>query len=407
MSAAIRAIGPDRRDRVLAWEHGRVESFGPAPSDPTPSGPAPPDRLDASLACICPGSVNAHTHIYSGLVPFDMPAPPEKPQNFLQILERIWWRLDRALDESTLRAAARYYVAKALLAGTTTLFDHHESPGFIEGSLDVIADVCQELGIRAVLCYGATERNGGREEARRGLAECRRFLEEKRRPLVRGMVGLHASFTVSDETVREAGQLCRALDAPLHVHVAEDASDVRDARDRGYLGPLERLKELRALPPGSVLAHGVYLDRDQVRKAVKWGCWLVQNPRSNLGNDVGYPRTLEESSLVALGTDGHDADMCEEQAVLLQEGLKHGERKPVLEQRLPAGRALVGERFGLSFAPLAPEGAADAVVRTEREVRHVVVGGRLVVRDGELLTGDFEAIREEARTAAARLWSRL
>src|SRR5512143_3781295 len=132
------------------------------------------------------GFVNAHTHLYSGLAPLGMPKPQPPPANFLEILERVWWPLDRALDEATLRAAARYYVAEALLRRTTALVDHHESPNFIEGSLDVLADACQELGMRAVLCYGATERNGGRQEARRGLAECRRFIEANTRPLIRG-----------------------------------------------------------------------------------------------------------------------------------------------------------------------------------------------------------------------------
>ena len=136
------------------------------------------------------GFVNAHTHVYSGLAPFGMPAPAERPGNFVQILERVWWRLDRALDAASLRAAARWYVAEALLRGTTMLVDHHESPNFIEGSLDVIADACASLGMRALLCYGATERNGGREEARRGLAECARFVRENQRPHIRGLIGL-------------------------------------------------------------------------------------------------------------------------------------------------------------------------------------------------------------------------
>ena len=146
------------------------------------------------------GFVNAHTHLYSGLAPFGMPAPAEPPADFVAILENVWWKLDRALDARSLRAAARWYVAEALQLGTVGLIDHHESPNLIEGSLDILADACQAAGMPAVLCYGATERNGGRDEARRGLAECRRFIETNTRPLVRGVVGLHASFTVSDET---------------------------------------------------------------------------------------------------------------------------------------------------------------------------------------------------------------
>jgi len=117
--------------------------------------------------------VNAHTHLYAGLVPF-FPARDERVgegrSGFLAILESLWWRLDRVLDERSLRAAARLYVAEARLAGTDVLIDHHESPDFIEGSLDVIADACQELGVSALLCYGATERNGGASEARRAFA---------------------------------------------------------------------------------------------------------------------------------------------------------------------------------------------------------------------------------------------
>ena len=127
--------------------------------------------------------------------------------------------------------------------------------------------------MRAVLCYGATERNGGRDEARRGLAECRRFIESNTRPLVRGVVGLHASFTVSDETIREAGALCRELGTVLHVHVAEDRADVEDARRRGYRGPARAAAGARRAVRGSILAHGVHLTRDQVRTASD--AWLL------------------------------------------------------------------------------------------------------------------------------------
>jgi cytosine/adenosine deaminase-related metal-dependent hydrolase len=356
---------------------------------------------------IQPGGVNAHTHIYSGLAPFGMPPPEPPPENFVQILERVWWRLDRALDEDTLRASARYYVAESLLAGTTTLIDHHESPEFIEGSLDVLADACDELGMRAALCFGATERNGGREEGRRGLAECRRFLEENRRPLVTGLVSLHASFTVGDETAREAGQLCAEFGAPMHVHVAEDVADVEDARQRGYAGPMERLFELGALPRGSLMAHGVHLDAAQVRAAEERGLWLMQNPRSNKGNNVGYPPALAESARVAMGTDGYPSRLDEEAAALRLEAAAHGEPAEAVERRVGAGQALAAEVFGVDFASLAAGGAADAVVRRDGQVVHVVVGGRLVVENGELLGADLASIRAEAQAAAPRLWERM
>jgi cytosine/adenosine deaminase-related metal-dependent hydrolase len=332
------------------------------------------------------GFVNAHTHLYSGLVPLEMPRPATPPRTFVEILQTIWWRLDRAIDETTLRAAARLYVAEALLAGTIAVVDHHESPNFISGSLDVLADACQELGIRAVLCYGATERNGGRREARCGLAECRRFALGNRRPLVRGIVGLHASFTVSDDTIREAGELCRDLGAVLHVHVAEDHVDVEDARQRGYAGPLERLHALGALPGGSILAHGVHLTREQVQMAAELGCWLVQNPRSNRNNKVGYPAALAASPLVALGTDGFPADMRAEFATLAECAREHGEDAGLLEARLLAGERLITERFG-------------AAAPTE--------GARALAREGKLVTADIEEIRADAEEQARRLWTKM
>lgn len=345
--------------------------------------------------------VNCHTHLYSGLVPLGMPAPAKKPGNFIEILERIWWRLDRAIDEQILRASARYYVAEALLAGTTTLVDHHESPNLIEGSLDILADACHELGARALLCYGATERNGGVGEARRGLGECRRFIESNERPDIRGAVALHASFTVSDETIREAGEMARELDTVMHVHVAEDVADVEDAKARGYDGPLERLLALGALPPGSILAHGVHLDESQVRRASAAGLWLIQNPRSNRGNGVGYPSALAHARNVAVGTDGYPANMDDEEEALCEEAAEHGETLPEIRRRIDGGWRLVRERFRL------PADVRDEAVRVEEWLETLKVGNRVVVADGRLTGGDIEEIRAYAREQAARLWKRM
>ncbi len=354
-----------------------------------------------------PGFVNAHTHIYSALAPYGMPPPAVPPENFVQILERVWWRLDRALDERSLRASARLYAAESLLYGTTSLVDHQESPTFIEGSLDVLADACQEMGIRAVLCYGATDRNGGREEGRRGLAECRRFLRANRRPLVRGAVGLHASFTCSDETLRESGELARELGAVMHVHMAEDRADVEDARRRGYEGPLERLLATEALPNGSIMAHGVHLNPSQVRTAEAQGLWLVQNPRSNEGNRVGYASSLWASARVALGTDGWEADMPKEAAALTR--LSAGgipEEVQAAARRPENGRALVAERFADAPAGTGPE--SDVVVLGEAgTVERVVVAGQVVVEAGKLVHADIEELRAKAREEAPRLWQRM
>jgi cytosine/adenosine deaminase-related metal-dependent hydrolase len=382
-------IGPDRYGRVVTIVDGVVVAAAEGLS-----------RLACPDGEIEAGSVCAHTHLYSGLVRYGMPAAEPPPGTFLEILERVWWRLDRALDAPILRATARDYAARALLAGTTTLIDHHESPCMIEGSLAILAEACEATGVRALLCYGASERNFGRAEAQRGLAECRTVEPSA---LVRGLVGLHASFTVSDATIREAGELAASLGSVLHVHVAEDRADVEDARRRGWTGPLERLAALGALVPGSILAHGVHLTAAQVRSAE--GCWFVQNPRSNEGNRVGYAGSLSASDRVALGTDGWDADMAAEQAALLRLAAAHDDA--AAGGRLTAGQRLVAERFGCAAEPLAPGALGDVVVRQDGRVRDVVVAGRVVVRDGVLLTGDLAAITATARAEAGRLWTRL
>jgi len=385
-------IGPDRHGRMVAIAEGRIAD----------------QPLPGALVLACPegeiaaGAVCAHTHLYSGLAPYGMPPADPAPRGFLEILERVWWRLDRALDAETLRAAARDYVAHALLAGTTALVDHHESPNFIEGSKAVLAQACEGLGMRALLCYGATERNGGRDEARRGLAECGRIVGT---PLIRGMIGLHASFTVSDDTLREAGHLARELGTVLHIHVAEDQSDVEDARARGFAGPLERLMALDALVPGSILAHGVHLSPGQVKAVEAAGCWLVQNPRSNEGNGVGYASSLADSNHVALGTDGWNADMAEEEHALFRLAERHGDAGA--KGRLKAGRTLIAERFGFAAAGLQSGAPGDVVVREDGRVTHVVIDGQVVVRDGRLTNGDIGAIEAEAREQAQRLWRRM
>lgn len=356
-----------------------------------------------------PGAVNAHTHLYSGLAPLGMPRPSPPPATFLEILRRVWWRLDRALDASILRAAARYHAAHALLAGTTALLDHHESPAFIEGSLDVLAGACDDLGVRAALCYGATERNGGPAEARRGLAEARRFIESRRRlsadNRVCGLLGLHASFTVSDATLRETADLARALGVPVHVHVAEDGADVADARARGHAGPLERLLAAGALPPGSILAHGVHLDAPQVRQCEARGLWLVHNPRSNAANRVGYAMSLGASARVALGTDGFPSDMRDERDALAREASAHGDGAADPGARVAAGRALAAQLFGPAAiegdrARVEPGGARPRVVEVD-------VGGEPVVRDGALVRASLASIEADARRAAAALWDRM
>lgn len=235
-----------------------------------------------------PGLVCAHHHLYSALAR-GMPPPPVQPTTFMEILEQIWWRLDVALDLDMLRASARLGALEALSCGTTTIIDHHESPSAIEGSLDVIAEACAEVGVRVVCAYGVTDRHGA-DGARRGLAENERFL----RAGGRGLVGVHAAFTCSDDTLAQAAGLAEDLGVGVHVHVAEG---VVDAPAGERLAGLARSDWL--------LVHGVHLARPLPGT-------LVHNPRSNMNNSVGYANPRAWSGPVVLGTDGIGADMVEE-----------------------------------------------------------------------------------------------
>ncbi len=390
-------VGPDASGRTVAISGGRVvDAVGPQAL-----------RLEAANARITPGHVNSHTHLYSGLAPLGMPSPEPPPSCFVEILERVWWRLDRALDPASLSASARLYVANALLAGTTTIIDHHESPGMIEGSLDVLAGAYGELGARGLLAYGATERNHGRAEAIAGLAECARFARDGATDTVLGAVALHASFTVSDETIADAAALCSDLAAVMHVHIAEDGADVVDAKERGYAGPLERLERLGAVPEGSILAHGIHLSADQVSRAADGGCWWVQNPRSNEGNEVGYAASLQATSRVALGTDGWPAEMEIEAQALERLGAAAQDDAARRSRRLDAGHALAADLFGASEEPLTRGALGDLVVSGAEGPRHVVVAGQIVVRDGRLVHGDLDTIRQEAERQARALWTRM
>lgn len=347
------------------------------------------------------GLVCAHHHLYSSLAR-GMPAPPRTPASFIDVLEQIWWRLDDALDLDTIYWSAALGAAEALLSGTTAIIDHHESPSAIEGSLDAIADACEMVGIRCIPCYGITDRWSGRhlrnhvdpaspmtEEARRGLAENARFLATGRR----GMVGVHASFTCSNETLAAAADLAMRHGTGVHIHVAEGPDDA-DAGER--LAPLATKDWL--------LVHAVHLDRDLPGT-------IVHNPRSNMNNAVGYARPARRPNRVVLGTDGIGADMLDEARLAY---VRHREDDLGATPESAWGWLAAGEE-------LVPEVCRDTVVWNYDHLESpwhlaftpgvravdVFVDGRRVVADGSPVHFDLDEIRAKSAEAAARLHARL
>ncbi|MEO6569975.1 MAG: amidohydrolase family protein [Ilumatobacteraceae bacterium] len=334
------------------------------------------------------GLVCGHHHLYSSLAR-GMPAPPEQPHTFLQVLEQIWWRLDVALDLDVIRASALLGATEALLAGTTAIIDHHESPTAIEGSLDVIAEACAEVGVRVICAYGVTDRHGA-DGARRGLAENERFL----RAGGRGMVGVHAAFTCTDDTLESATGLATDLGVGVHIHVAEGPDDVDAGR---------RLEHLAA--DDWLLVHCVLLDRP-LRGTV------AHNPRSNLNNAVGYAAPARQPNPVVLGTDGIGADMLEEFRLAyvahrsddltaspdiawswVQQG--YGFFPEALDDRVTWTDDHVDSPWHLAFTP--GTRALDVVSAT----------GETLVRDGRPTRVDLDEVRAKAAEQAERLHARL
>jgi putative selenium metabolism protein SsnA len=382
------------------------------------NGRITPPGTGMRIACdgvvVVPGNVCAHTHLYSALAR-GMPYALEAPRDFLQILQRVWWRLDRALDEDSIRASALVGGMEALLSGTTTLVDHHASPNAIDGSLDVIADALGSLGVRSVLCYETTDRDGP-ERALAGIDENRRFLGEHR-PLARGLVGAHAGFTMSDETLLACAEV-----GPLHIHAAEDRVD---------LGAVDRLAHLGVLDETTLLAHGVHLDADEIALVHEADATVVHNARSNMNNSIGRAHVRELDGRLALGTDGIGSDMFEESHAayfrLREDDIGAGADWPLV--RLAESARLAGRVYDEALlGTLAPGAPADLVVLdypapapvtdasfaghwifalSSRHVRDVMVAGHWVVSDRRLTGVDQDALAAEALEQALRLWRRL
>jgi len=317
-----------------------------------------------------------------------MPAPPEIPRDFLGILRQVWWRLDFALDLEMIRWSAMLGALEALECGTTAIIDHHESPNAIEGSLDVIAAACKHVGVRVSCAYGISERHGI-DGARRGLAENERYLSEGGR----GMVGVHAAFTCSDETLEAAAGLAADNGVGVHIHVAEGTVDA----DAGI-----RLRPFAVAD--WLLVHCVHL-------AEELPGTIVHNPRSNMNNAVGYARPAGRTVPIVLGTDGIGADMLEEfrlaYARLREDDLA---ATPCdAWQWVEQGWSLMPEAMG-DVVEWSYDGVDDPwrlAFTPGVRAMNVSVRGEPVLVNGRPTRVDASEIRARADEQAARLFARL
>ncbi len=414
----------------VVWEGERILAVGPhgVLAERFPEA----ERLEAAGGLLVPGLVNLHHHCYSALARGLDPGVPLT--DFGRVLGGLWWRLDRALDRESVRLSAEITLAACIRWGCTTLFDHHASPSFLRGSLDTLAAAVERAGLRGVLCYEVSDRNG-HAEALAGLEENLDFAARHGdHPAIRGMLGLHASFTLAEETLARAAS-GRPPGLGIHVHVAEDRLDVELSRERHGAGPVERLERHGLLDTHALLAHGVHLEAEDRETVAASGAVIVHNPESNANNAVGtldLGAALAAGCRVGLGTDGMSSRMLgalraallagraatgdpasgfHEVALLLHVGARRAAEafgEPLLGRLEPGAPA---DLVVLEDHPPTPVGPANLLGHlvygaAEAPVRHTVARGRVLLRDGRHTTLDPAALAAEARAVAPVLWER-
>lgn len=399
-------------------------------------------------AYLSPGLVCSHTHLYSALargLMVDIAAS----KDFAHQLKNLWWRLDRAIDLPILKYSGLAGCADAAMCGVTSLVDHHAGPEAIDGSLTVLREAYEEVGLRGLLCYETTDRNG-MEGARAGVRENVRFAKEVdairasgRKPLVEAAIGGHALFTIGEESLGAMAEAVRSTGRGVHVHAAEDKYDAVDSRHRFGKDLAERLDAAGLLGPKALIGHGLFLTESEVELMNARDVFLAHNARSNVNNAVGYNALLHRHKNVVLGTDGMGADMLEEFKfayfrhresqgpwwpgdflACLDRGNRVLERYFAADSAGAAKAAAGGPAF---FGQVAAGAPADLVLwdyepptpllggnlaghiafgLSSRSVRSVMVNGRFVVEDRKPAF-DLGRIAAGAREQAARLWKRM
>jgi len=391
--------------------------------------------IDATGKIVMPSLICAHHHLYSTFAR-GMSIPGEPAKNFVEILEKLWWKLDNLLTKEDIYYSSLVPLIECVRNGTTTIIDHHESQSYQSGSLDEIARAVKEVGIRASLCLGTSDRYGRGKE---GLEENERFLSLlKSQPseLLKGMVGLHATFTVNDDTLDESVRMARKYDVGIHVHCAEDKADEDENLKKYNMRVIERLNSHGALGEKSIAVHCVHVDEKEMNILKATGINVVHNPESNMNNAVGCADVLgmmEKGINVGLGTDGMSSDMLAQMrcAYLLQRHEKKDPRVAFLEapaMLLNNNPKIVERVAGWIVGEIAEGALADIVLidyfpptslNENNFLGHLIFGlvdatvdtticnGKILMENKKLVDLDEESIAQKASQLASELWKRL
>ncbi|MFO8022298.1 MAG: amidohydrolase family protein [Perlabentimonas sp.] len=355
-----------------------------------------------------------HHHAYSALAK-GMPAPKKQPENFQEILQYVWWTLDKCLDKETVELSALVTAMACAKAGATYVIDHHASPNFIKGSLEVMAKAFEKVGVSHLLCYEITDRDG-MDKALEGLNETEDYLKTRE-----GLVGIHASFTVSDKTLSKAVDLMKKYNSGAHVHAAEGLYDQEHCISTFGKRVVQRFHDAGVLSlPKSILVHCLHLN-DEERKLVEESpCWVAQNTESNLNNNVGYFNGKGLGKNIMMGTDGMHSDMLQSSkaAFFVGQGFDTIDFPTAYQRFRNVHRYLSKNNFS-------GDGENNLVVLdydtpTEinqsnflghfifglksNHVQHVISNGRLIVHNQTLINVNEDDILSHARKQGNRLW---
>lgn len=431
----ILTLGEDNRvlrDHAIRVEDGFIRRIAPAAEVDVAGARV----IDAAGKAVLPGWINAHMHFYSTLVRGLGKAKPSR--DFVEQLRNLWWRLDRRLTLDDTYVSALVMALAAVRSGTTTLIDHHASPGAVRGSLDAIARAVKAAGVRACLCYEVSDRDGA-DVAQAGLEENAAFIRrcrEEKDPQLRALFGLHAAFTLGDATLDRAAAMGRELGAGFHVHTAESPADQEhNVREHGQR-VVRRLHAHGLLGPGTICAHCVHVDDAELDLLAEAQTMVAHNPQSNLNNAVGIADLVamaRRGITVGLGTDAMTVRMLEELRVALwaQHLRQNGPTAAFMEVTdtlLVHNPAIASRLWGVPLGRLAEGAAADiilvdydpptplepATVRghvvfglSQAAVDTTVAGGRVLMTGKRLeLDVDEAALAARARELATALWDR-
>jgi putative selenium metabolism protein SsnA len=390
--------------------------------------------IDASGKVVMPGFINAHMHFYSTFARGLGKAPPSR--NFVEILNNLWWRLDKQLTNADSYYSAVIPLLNAVRKGTTTLIDHHASPFAITGSLAAVEKAVRETGLRACLAYEVSDRDG-KEKAKEGIEENAAFIaaaQTRDDNIIKGMFGLHASFTLSDETLAEAADLGNKLGAGFHIHTAESQADQLHCESQHKMRVVERLRDFGVLGRRSIAAHCVQVNEAEIEILTETGTAVVHNPQSNANNSVGIADITgmtAKGALVGLGTDAMTVNMLEEVRAALW--LQHLRRDPAhgfmeAAQALLLNNATIANRHFKGLGELKEGFAADLAIIdyipptpmdasnfyghlifgiSQSTVDTTIVAGRVLMENKELkLDIDEEEVSRKSLELAEKLWKK-